>query len=211
MQLQLLQQHAGKQPKEVPTIHILLSNRRSQRTLSWRLNCHSSLKWLHNWADSIGSQPSDRELLSCFLSEFSGFHLPAATYFITPPQVYLMWALGRGIVAETLGLLLQTGTAEVQDLPGRGEVHSGKLYLVAHLVPHPPPSSESLSRWWWPLPLEEESLTPKVRARFETPRSLLNLFLQVGRVVTAKGRLGLFVFSREELAYRNGFYVHGPL
>lgn len=60
-----------------------------------------------------------------------------------------MWALGRGIVAETLGLLLQTGTTEVQDLPGRGEVHSVKLYLVAHLVssPPPPPSSESLSMW----------------------------------------------------------------
>lgn len=49
-----------------------------------------------------------------------------------------MWALGRGIVAETLGLLLQTGTTEVQDLPGRGEVHSVKLYLVAHLVSSPP-------------------------------------------------------------------------
>ena len=44
LQLQLLQQHAGKQPKEVPTIHILLSNHRSQRTISWLLNCHSSFK-----------------------------------------------------------------------------------------------------------------------------------------------------------------------
>lgn len=45
LQLQLLQQqHAGKQPKEVPTIHILLSNRRSQRTIQWLLNCHSSFK-----------------------------------------------------------------------------------------------------------------------------------------------------------------------
>ncbi|KAB0357505.1 hypothetical protein FD754_001661 [Muntiacus muntjak] len=35
LQLQLLQQqHAGKQPKEVPTIHILLSNHRSLRTIS---------------------------------------------------------------------------------------------------------------------------------------------------------------------------------
>lgn len=45
LQLQLLQQqHAGKQPKEVPTIHILLSNHRSLRTISWLLNCHSSFK-----------------------------------------------------------------------------------------------------------------------------------------------------------------------
>lgn len=132
MQLQLLQQHAGKQPKEVPTIHILLSNHRSQRTISWLLNCHSSLKWLHNWADY----------------RFSAFRLRVIVLFsfrffwvlLTGCHVFLNTATGvprMGAGKRRLGRTFRVTFANAPlswDLARGGEVLPVKFYLGAHLI-----------------------------------------------------------------------------